>query len=611
MKQFGCFQLDTQNECLWQNGVRLGLTPKPFAVLRYLVENPQRLITHDELLNKLWPDTFVQPQVLRTYVLELRKLLGDQAENPRFIRTDRRRGFWFIADVEDGGRHAAGSAVPQPGGIVGRRHELDKMHALLRQVKQGERQVLFITGEAGIGKTSLIDAFCSHVSSENRMHIARGQSVEGFAGKEAYYPVMEVLGQLCTRNEGEKNARILQQKAPSWYTQLASPLPPDDSPAVAGSVKPDRMLNEICDAVEEMSVEKTMVLVFEDLHWADLATLDLISALARRRSSVKLLLLASYRPADVSTGQHPLKQLKQDLDSHKLSTEAALRPLEKAAVSEYLVRELKQGTLPNGLASFVHQHSEGNPLFMTAMLEHLIAEGYIREEAGCWQLRSELAEIDLGVPKVLSEMIEMQIERLDATDQRLLEAASLIGVIFPAWAAAAALGDDLEDIEEQYEKMTRRMHFLHPAGHDQLPDGTQSAFYVFAHELYREVLRNRQSPARRARRHLRVAERLEKLFAGRESDVSHELAMHFEAAAEWVRAAQALSSAAEMALQRGARNEGVKLVEQALRILENLNDQDRAATETKIRERFRAELTVKKIRRKLDGNLTLEPGVQL
>ena len=71
MKQFGCFQLDTRNECLWENGTRIGLTPKPFAVLRYLVENPQRLVTHDELLDKLWPETYVQPQVLRTYVLDL------------------------------------------------------------------------------------------------------------------------------------------------------------------------------------------------------------------------------------------------------------------------------------------------------------------------------------------------------------------------------------------------------------------------------------------------------------------------------------------------------------------------------------------------------------
>jgi len=584
MKQFACFQLDTQNECLWQNGVRIALTPKPFAVLRYLVENPQRLITYDELLDKLWPETYVQPQVLRTYVLELRKLLGDQVENPRFIRTVPGRGYWFLGQVEDGASYAAG--VPQPGRIVGRQHQFDKLNHLLRQVRQADRQVVFITGEAGIGKTALIDVFCGPLCNENQTNIARGQSVEGFGGKEAYYPVMEALGQLCTQSDGNKNVRVMQQKAPSWFAQLASLPNGDGSPVTAMPVRGERMLNEICDAIEAMSSEKTLVFIFEDLHWADLSTLDLISALARRRNPAKLMLLASYRPADVSTGQHPLKRLKQDLVTHKLCTEVPLPPLHKAAVSEYLVQEFKQETPPKGLSSFVHQHSEGNPLFMIAMLDHLIGQGFIQQEAGAWRLRTELTDIDMGVPTALSEMIEMQIDRLDAADQRLLEAASLIGVIFPAWAAAAALAGDLEDIEDQYEQLTRRLHFLHPAGHDELPDGTQSAFYVFAHGLYREVLQGRQSPARRARRHLRVAEKLEKLFAGREQDVSRELAMHFEAAAEWVRAAQALCAAARNARQRGACDEAVKLTEHALRLLENLSERDRQATERTVREQL-------------------------
>jgi predicted ATPase len=584
MKQFACFQLDTQNECLWQNGVRIALTPKPFAVLRYLVENPQRLITYDELLDKLWPETYVQPQVLRTYVLELRKLLGDQVENPRFIRTVPGRGYWFLGQVEDGARYAAG--VPQPGRIVGRQHEFDKLNHLLRQVRQADRQVVFITGEAGIGKTALIDVFCGPLCNENQTHIARGQSVEGFGGKEAYYPVMEALGQLCTQGETNKNVRVMQQKAPSWYAQLASLPNGDGSPGAPMPVKGERMLNEICDAIEAMSAEKTLLFIFEDLHWADLSTLDLVSALARRRNPAKLMLLASYRPADVSTGQHPLKRLKQDLVTHKLCTEVPLPPLHKAAVKEYLVQEFKQETLPQGLPSFVHQHSEGNPLFMIAMLDHMIAQGFIRQEAGAWQLRTELRDFDMGVPTALSEMIELQIDRLDAADQRLLEAASLIGVIFPAWAAAAALAGDLEDIEDQYEQLTRRLHFLHPAGHDELPDGTQSAFYVFAHAMYREVLRGRQSPARRARRHLRIAEKLEKLFAGREQDVCRELAMHFEAAAEWVRAAQALCAAARNAQRRGACDEAVKLREHALRLLENLSDRDRHAAERTVREQL-------------------------
>ncbi len=589
MKQFGCFQLDTRNECLWQNGARIGLTPKPFAVLRYLVENPQRLVTHDELMDKLWPETYVQPQVLRTYVLELRKLLGDSVESPQFIRTVPGRGYWFLAQVEDGngyGVHSPGQA----GRIVGRRQELDRLNSLLRLALQGERQVTFVTGETGIGKTALIDAFCRHWCSEDQVCIARGQCVEGFAGKEAYYPVIEALAQLCSPAEGKKHAHVMRQKAPSWYAQFAA-LHSDDAAPAAPVGRGERLLNEICDAIEAMATEKTVVFVFEDLHWADLSTLDLMSALARRRQVARLLLLASYRPAEVSAGQHPLKRLKQDLQTHKLCADVSLGPLERDAVREYLVlqlngQETNSETLPKGLASFVHQHCEGNPLFMIAMLEHLIAQGSIRQEGGVWQLRSPLTEIDMGVPTALSEMIEMQIDRLDAADQRLLEAASLIGVIFPAWAAAAALDGDLEDIEDQYETLARRLHFLHPAGHDELPDGTQSASYVFAHGLYREVLRARQSPARRAKRHLRVAERLEKLFAGRELDVSSELAMHFEAAAEWTRAAQALCAAAGTAVRRGARDEGVKLTERALRLLENLSEPERQAAEKKTRQQI-------------------------
>jgi predicted ATPase len=599
MKQFGCFQLDTRNECLWQNGTRIGLTPKPFAVLRYLVENPQRLVTHDELLEKLWPETYVQPQVLRTYVLELRKVLGETVESPQFIRTVPGRGYWFLAQVEDDAGYAADSRRPQPGPqpghIVGRQQELERLTGLLGHATQGNRQVIFITGETGIGKTALIDLFCRQRCSEDHVCIARGQCVEGFAGKEAYYPVIEALGQLCSPNEGNKYAHVMQQKAPSWYRQLAA-LHNDPSAPMAAPVRGERMLNEICEAIDVMASEKTLVLVFEDLHWADLSTLDLISALARRRQAARLCLLGSYRPAEVSAGQHPLKRLKQDLVTHKLCTDVSLGPLERDAVREFLLLELNvqdlnvhksnQEMLPKGLASFVHQHCEGNPLFMIAMLEHLIAQGFIRQEAGVWQLRSALSEIDMGVPTALSEMIEMQIDRLDLADQRLLEAASLIGVIFPAWAAAAALDGDLEEIEDQYETLTRRLHFLHPAGHDELPDGTRSAFYVFAHGLYREVLRARQSPARRAKRHLRVAEKLEKLFAGREMDVSSELALHFEAAAEWARAAHALCTAAGTAVRRGARDEGVKLTERALRLLENLSEPERQAAEKKTRQQI-------------------------
>jgi len=587
MKQFACFQLDTRNECLWRNGDRIALTPKPFAVLRYLVENPQRLVTHDELLEALWPETYVQPQVLRTYVLELRKVFGDDAGNARFIETVPRRGYRFIAPIAEtvssGGDYEKKKSAPPPPDLVGRVVELNALREAMGTAAKGERQIVFITGEVGIGKTALVDGFCRQLGDDGQTRVARGQSVEGFGGKEAYFPVMEALTQLCTEAGDGKSLKILQQKAPNWHAKLPCVMTSEirSAPTMLPS---ERLLGELCDALETMAADAPLVLIFEDLHWADHSTLDLISALARRRARARLLLIATFRPGDVSDAQHPLKGLKQDLLTRKLCVEMSLHPLQKSAVGEYLTRHLHQAKLPVGLTGFLHQHSEGNPLFMIAVLEHLISQDYLRREDDLWLLTVPLAEIDMGVPSALSALIELQIERLDPADQRLLEAASLFGVIFPAWAAAAALNEDIEEIEDQYEKLTRRLHFLNPAGHDELPDGTQSAFYVFAHSLYREVLYQRQSSSRRARRHLRVAERLLQLFAGREHDVASELARHFEAAGDWVRAAEALMTSARNYHRRGDRDEAALLARQARKLIENLPEREQSAALASIRK---------------------------
>src|ERR1700679_1214185 len=205
MKQFDCFALDTANQCLLHHGAPIDLPPKPFAVLRYLVENPGRLITHDELLDALWPETYVQPQVLRTYVLDLRKVLGDDAGRPRFIQTLPKRGYCFVAPVTDsaeiertGTKHAGttGTAVPEGKArkIVGRGGELPRLKAQVEVVASGQRRTVFVTGETGIGKTALVDAFCQQVGSSLQASVGHGQCVEGFGSKEEYYPVMEALG---------------------------------------------------------------------------------------------------------------------------------------------------------------------------------------------------------------------------------------------------------------------------------------------------------------------------------------------------------------------------------------------------------------------------------
>ena len=590
MKQFESFGrsygLDTSNECLWRNDVQIELPPKPFAVLRYLVENPGRLVTHDELLDALWPETYVQPQVLRTYMLELRKVLEDDAKQPRFIQTLPKRGYRFVAPVTD---RAPGAAQQDPSpiakntGIVDRVEELSRLQSHAQRTAGGQRQVVFVAGETGIGKTALVDAFCRAVAPALPASVARGQCVQGFSRNEAYYPVMEALGHLCASPDGEMACRILARMAPAWLAALGRA--PADSTAER-SAPHQRTLADLCGALEELAAEKALILLFEDLHWADDSTLDLISALARRRAQARLMVLATYRPHHTATQQR-LKELKQDLLLRRLCAEIELAPLGKNALRQLLARELRQESLPAELAEFVHRHSEGNPLFAIAVVEHLIAQGILAREgangAAQWQQRVPLQEMEAVVPGELAQMIELEIERLSQDERRLLEAASLMSVAFPAWAVAAALEEDTAETEEKCDELVRRLHFVNRAGEDELPDGTRSAFYVFAHELYREVLYRRQTAARRARRHIRIAERLGSMFAGREADVAREMAMHYEAAGGWLHAARALVAAAGHARRRQAHSETEELLQHALRLADNLGEPERETALHEIR----------------------------
>jgi DNA-binding winged helix-turn-helix (wHTH) protein len=586
VKQFGAFRLDTANECLWRDSVQIALAPRPFMVLRYLVEHPGRLITHDELLDALWPETYVQPQVLRTYMLELRKLLGDDAAEPRFIQTLPKRGYCFVAAVSDRleqandvtaitvARDAAG---PETKRIVGRDDELGRLEAELQRAAAGQRRVVFVTGEVGIGKTALVDGFWQRHGSG--WSVARGQCVEGLSDNEEYYPVMEALGRLCASGDGEMACAVLAKIAPGWLAALGRGM------TTATVTNSGRMAGDLCAALEQMAENKPLLLVFEDLHWADEATLHLITALARRRAPARLMVAATCGTADRT--EHPLRAMKQNLLMRDLCTEVALGPLEKTAVRELLRSELQHEALPSGLTGFVHQHSEGNPLFAIAIVEHLIARRFLlREEVDGkaeWKPAGAFEEMEAEVPERLAQMIELEIEGLSPEEQRILGAGSVMGIAFPAWAVAAALGEDAARIEEGCASLARRVHFVERGGQDELPDGTQSEFYVFVHGLYREVLYRRLAATRRAEWHARIAERLGAMFGERAWAVAREMAMHHEAAGEWEGAVRALRNAAQHAQKTQAHAEAAQLLEDALRLAQKLGDRERTARVSQIR----------------------------
>ena len=179
----------------------------------------------------------------------------------------------------------------------------------------------------------------------------------------------------------------------------------------------DRMVREICEALETIASQRPLLLVIEDLHLADQGTVDLISALARRRESAKLMLIGTCRPVDLAFSEHSLKVLKQDLLVHHLCQEIALEPLGEADLAEYLVAESRGAVPPKGLAQLLHRHTAGNPLFTESVLNHMQQRGFLSHDNANWRIHVPLESIGLEVPETLRQIIEVQIDRLSLDEQ--------------------------------------------------------------------------------------------------------------------------------------------------------------------------------------------------
>jgi DNA-binding winged helix-turn-helix (wHTH) protein/tetratricopeptide (TPR) repeat protein len=589
MKQFDSFRLDTVNHCLWHGEDRVSLTPKAFDVLRYLVEHADRLVTQDEILGALWPETYVNPEVIKKYVLGIRKALGDRHEKPKFIETFPRRGYQFVAQVTEG--NSAGSSdasVHAAQKIVGRAASTSQLDGYLTHALKGQRQIIFVTGEAGVGKTTLIDEFHQMATRHRNLRVVRGQCVEGFGGKEAYYPVLEAVGQWI-RDAGVGGAVVhtLAKQAPTWLIQFPSLIKAEQKEAlqkeILGATR-ERMVREICEALESLTAQDPLVLVLEDLHWVDPSTLDFISALARRRGPAKLLVLGTYRPADVIILQSPLKALKQDLVLHSLSHEIGLERLEESDVSEYLAIKFVSACFPSGFANLIYRRSGGNPLFMATILQDMVKKGLIAQADGRWTLGVALEAVEPSVPETLDQLIEMQFRQLSAVEQRILRSASVAGERFSVWTITTAAELDPGSIEDACEGLSERLQFIQAVGIHELVNGQISAHYAFRHSLYREVLYRRLSEVTRSKLHLQLAQRLKAFCDPCELELANELALHFEGGRDYEQAIRYLILAAENAAGRFAYRNSIEILRHALELAVKLSPALRDELEIQVLE---------------------------
>ncbi len=574
---FAQFQLDPSNARLWRNGQLVPLRPKPFALLCYLAGNAARLITKEELTKALWPGEYIGDSSLKGYIRALREVLGDNAETPLFIETVNRRGYRFRAAVERSITEVEqGEPLETPlqlAPFVARKHEMMQLHKWFRYVLQEKRQIVFVTGESGLGKTTVVDTFLAEANAHDTVWIGHGQCIEHYGAGEPYLPIWEALGHLVRITDGDKIIHELRSSAPTWLAQMPALVSESDLDAMqkkAHGATQQRMLREMAEALEALTVIRPIILWLDDLQWSDPSTLDLIAWLARRRTPARLLLIGSYRPTDTLENSHPLRSLKHELVLHRQCVELPLPWLTEAEVAQYLALRLSPNQFAPALAAALTQCTGGNPLFLDALVEDLVQRKVIVNAEQHWQLTTEVDEVKRNVPESLRHMVELKIERLTQEEQQVLEVASLLGVTFTAKAVAAGLDTAAELVEERCDELVRRGKFLRANGTRPWPDESLTPQYAFLHVLYQQVLYARLNEGKRARLSHRIGIRLEETYGERAPELAAELGLYFERGQDAQRAVTYLQLAAENAVQQSAFREALEHVGKGLTLVNQL-----------------------------------------
>jgi len=579
------FRLDLSEERLWRDGETVSLRPKTWLVLRHLIERPGSLVTKDALLDAGWPDAVVSEGILNKSIGELRTALGDDRENPRFIETVSRRGFrWIGSDAvvlesersavvaENRAAPATEDLADEPAAaVIGRDDELSMLERAFARAASGARQVVFVTGEAGAGKSTLVDAFVSRLEARGGARVAHGQCIESYGQNEPYRPLLEAIERLARfADGGAAIAAMLRSRAPTWVRQMPSL---GDSPAPADEdtgLTPARMLREISTVLEELASERPLVLVLEDAHWADLATIDACNLVSRRRDPARLMLVVTMRAADALVAQHPVLAARSELVSRALAIEIPLAPFTPASVQNYLAERCRGLFLDPQLAAWIHHQTAGNPLFVRIVIDDLVQREVLAPgKDGTWAMRGSAEELREIVPDSLRELVERQVDRLSPAERNLIEAASVLSAEFDATTVAAVAGIPVEDAEITCEDFARRGQVLRRAGRERRAgDGR----FAFVHSMVQRILHNRLPASRMRRLHQSAAVELERAQSTRGDAAALELALHYAMAADSSKALAQLQRAADSVQRIPAPREVIVIREQILDLVERSPD---------------------------------------
>ena len=519
------------------------------------------------------------PPAFGTLVLEM--LEKAPHRRPSAIDVERRLGALAHGERAEAGTGVAADApaIARGGDTpVGREAELARLLRAYERVRLGRGLIVGISGEPGIGKSSLTEAFLGTLmTSADRPTIVRGRCSENLAGSEAYLPVLEVLEGLVRPGvDGRSFAAVVKAVAPTWYMQVA-PQSAEETPAgeartATFAASQERMKRELAALLQDVSRTQPLVVFIDDLHWADVSTIDILNYLAGRFGDMRVLVVTSYRPSDMLLSKHSFLGIRNDMQSRGVFEEIGLQFLQLADVAEYLALQFPGHSFPPDFAASIHAKTEGSPLFMADLVRYLRDTGGIKQEQGGWVVAATLPGVPRELPESVRGMIARKIEQVDENDRKLLLAASVLGNEFDSASIAEAAELNDADVEDRLD-LLERVHVLVRRGVEfAFPDSTPTLKYQFVHVLYQNVLYGSLQPTRRARLSGALARSLAAHHGRDTASIAGRVALLFETARDYASSADYFFAAARRAVGLFAFREALALADRGLEGLKNLPD---------------------------------------
>jgi tetratricopeptide (TPR) repeat protein len=431
------------------------------------------------------------------------------------------------------------------GRLVGRRAELDQLREMWRMALQGQGAMVLLSGEPGIGKTRLAHELVVYARLSGALVLTGG--CYEFEATTPYLPFVEAIGQWV---RGRSDEQLREDLGPT-ATEIAKL-----APAIAARIGPltpntplgpqeerIRLFDHVALLLQRLASSRGLLLVLDDLHWADHGTLALLRYVLRQLRDQRLLVLGAYREAELDRA-HPLNAALVEWNRERLATRVALGRFGETETSNFLATLFGQEQVSPDFAAALHRETEGNPFFVEEVVKALIEEGQIYREGGAWQRRDVQS---LSIPQGVKAAIGHRLSRLTPECAEVLHTAAALGKVF-AFEELAAVARSGEDV---------LLDALDEAAGAQLIRAERDDRFIFTHDKIREVLRQELNPIRKRRLHLQIAKSLETLYASELADHAPDLAYHFAESSD-------LRKGLEYSLEAAAQSQRVFALEEAV-----------------------------------------------